>query len=133
MYLVKDPDVAALIHRHSRTLTFIPIVEMQVSGTCGITQEMWDKFNPGGEKDKPISRAIHKIHHANLVPSKIHDMHVRSFGIMTGRLKRDHVGKVALLLCAWKNGCVVSSPWRARAPCTVTRTPSLGTLTWSST
>src|SRR6187402_1602863 len=78
MYIVKDPDIATLVHRHARTLTFVPIVELQMSGTCGISREMWDHLNDGNA-DKAVSRSIHKTHHTNLAPTRIHEMHERSF------------------------------------------------------
>jgi hypothetical protein len=86
MYLVKSPDTVALIHRHSRTLRFLDVAILQVTGTMGFTRDTWDKLNPTADEDQPVSRATHKGHHANMVPSKIHDMHDRSFDVIANRL-----------------------------------------------
>lgn len=102
MYLVKDPDIAALVHRNARTLSFVPIVELQTSGTCSISPEMWDRLNHG-DPDKAVSRAIHKSHHANLAHTKIYDMHERSFAILADGLNSVKLaqGPVSIRLREW--------------------------------
>lgn len=90
----------ALIHRHSRTLTFSDIITLQLTRTMGFTPSMWEHY-----KDKPTEREAHKAQHANLAPNKIHDMHERSFNVLSDSL--DVTSEVTVRIGPWLRGIMM--------------------------